>query len=66
MYAGYGRKSDFDLLAEKGESVSARSILVAEDVEIDVSGKIVIVKYGANFRGLKIKGDSITPFIGRC
>jgi hypothetical protein len=25
-------------------------------VGIDINGKIAIVKYGANFRGLKIKG----------
>lgn len=40
VYAGYGRKSDFDLLQSKG---------------IDFNGKVVLVKYGGVFRGLKVK-----------
>ncbi|WVR07065.1 hypothetical protein IAU60_004104 [Kwoniella sp. DSM 27419] len=40
IYAGYGRKADFDLLQDKG---------------IDFTGKIVLVKYGRSFRGLKVK-----------
>ncbi|CDZ97375.1 Transferrin receptor and related proteins containing the protease-associated (PA) domain [Phaffia rhodozyma] len=41
VYAGYGRKADFDALAKAG---------------VEVKGKIVLVKYGAIFRGLKVKG----------
>ncbi|WVW83943.1 hypothetical protein I302_105966 [Kwoniella bestiolae CBS 10118] len=40
VYAGYGRKKDFDLLQEKG---------------VDFNGKIVLTKYGGSFRGLKVK-----------
>ncbi|WWC61997.1 uncharacterized protein I303_104584 [Kwoniella dejecticola CBS 10117] len=40
VYAGYGRKKDFDLLQSKG---------------VDFNGKIVLVKYGGSFRGLKVK-----------
>ncbi|WRT66400.1 uncharacterized protein IL334_003356 [Kwoniella shivajii] len=40
VYAGYGRKKDFDLLQEKG---------------INFNGKIVLTKYGGSFRGLKVK-----------
>lgn len=44
IYAGYGRKRDFDALVAKG---------------IDFKDKIAIVKYGGVFRGLKIKGMSL-------
>lgn len=40
VYAGYGRKTDFDTLVKKG---------------IDFKDKIVLVKYGGVFRGLKVK-----------
>lgn len=40
IYAGYGRKVDFDLLRDKG---------------LDFKGKVVLVKYGGVFRGLKVK-----------
>lgn len=40
IYAGYGRKSDFDLLQSKG---------------LNFTGKVVLVKYGGVFRGLKVK-----------
>lgn len=40
IYAGYGRKVDFDLLQQKG---------------LDFKGKVVLVKYGGVFRGLKVK-----------
>lgn len=40
IYANYGTKKDYDLLVEKG---------------IDFKGKIVLVKYGGLFRGLKVK-----------
>ncbi|KAK8864419.1 hypothetical protein IAR55_001667 [Kwoniella newhampshirensis] len=49
VYAGYGRKQDFDLLQEKG---------------IDFTGKIVLVKYGACFRGLKIKAAQEAGAVG--
>ncbi|KAI9574759.1 hypothetical protein HD554DRAFT_2232863 [Boletus coccyginus] len=40
VYANYGRKEDYDALVEAGT---------------DFNGKIVIARYGGNFRGLKIK-----------
>jgi len=40
VYANYGLPSDYDYLANLG---------------IDVKGKIVIVRYGASFRGTKVK-----------
>ncbi|GAA6059696.1 hypothetical protein JCM10212_000083 [Sporobolomyces blumeae] len=40
VYAGRGRKEDFERLAQEG---------------IDVRGKVVIVQYGGSFRGLKVK-----------
>ena len=39
VYANYGRLEDFDELARR---------------HIDLHGKIVIVRYGANFRGVKV------------
>ncbi|EPS95363.1 hypothetical protein FOMPIDRAFT_1132669 [Fomitopsis schrenkii] len=41
VYAHYGRKQDYDELEAKG---------------VDLSGKIVITRYGGIFRGLKVKG----------
>lgn len=40
IYANYGTKKDFELLKDNG---------------IDVKGKIVVVRYGKIFRGLKVK-----------
>lgn len=40
VYANYGRKEDFEKLRDMG---------------VDVSGKIVIARYGGNFRGYKAK-----------
>ena len=40
VYANYGRKQDFDQLKELG---------------VEVKGKIVIARYGGNFRGFKAK-----------
>jgi len=40
VYANYGRKEDFEALKELG---------------IDLTGKIVIARYGGNFRGFKAK-----------
>ncbi len=40
VYANYGRKEDFEKL---------------QDMGVDVSGKIVIARYGGNFRGYKAK-----------
>ncbi|KAF8138385.1 hypothetical protein EV363DRAFT_1427308 [Boletus edulis] len=40
IHANYGQKGDYDALVEAG---------------IDFNGKIVITRYGANFRGLKVK-----------
>jgi len=39
VYANYGRPSDFDLLEKRG---------------VHISGKVVIVRYGECFRGLKV------------
>ena len=39
VYANYGRLEDFDELAKQ---------------KIDLHGKIVVVRYGANFRGVKV------------
>jgi len=39
VYANYGRLEDFDKLAEQN---------------VDLHGKIVLVRYGANFRGVKV------------
>jgi N-acetylated-alpha-linked acidic dipeptidase len=39
VYANYGRLEDFDALAAR---------------HIDLKGKIVLVRYGANFRGVKV------------
>ncbi|KAI0638367.1 Zn-dependent exopeptidase [Trametes polyzona] len=41
VYVNYGRKEDYDEIIEKGGNLT---------------GKIVLARYGANFRGLKIKG----------
>ncbi|KAG7095262.1 hypothetical protein E1B28_006035 [Marasmius oreades] len=40
IYANYGLKEDYDALVESG---------------VDFTGKIVLARYGGNFRGLKIK-----------
>ena len=40
VYANYGRKEDFEQLEEMG---------------VDLNGKIVIARYGGNFRGFKAK-----------
>ncbi|GMK59448.1 hypothetical protein CspeluHIS016_0800540 [Cutaneotrichosporon spelunceum] len=49
IYAGYGRKDDFDLLQAKG---------------LDFAGKIAVVKYGGNFRGLKVKAAQEAGAVG--
>lgn len=40
VYANYGRKEDFDTLAKAG---------------VDVKGKVVVARFGGNFRGYKAK-----------
>ncbi|EGO27668.1 hypothetical protein SERLADRAFT_360310 [Serpula lacrymans var. lacrymans S7.9] len=40
IYAHFGRKQDYDALVEAG---------------VDFNGSIVLVRYGGNFRGLKVK-----------
>ncbi|KAI0053744.1 Zn-dependent exopeptidase [Auriscalpium vulgare] len=40
IYANYGLKSDFDALVEQG---------------VNLTGSIVLTRYGGNFRGLKVK-----------
>ena len=46
IYANYGRKEDYDELVEAG---------------VDLTGAIVIVRYGAIFRGLKVCCDLLLP-----
>lgn len=40
VYAHYGRKQDYDALLEAG---------------VNITGKIVLARYGGNFRGLKVR-----------
>ena len=49
VFAGMGRKQDFADLAAKG---------------IDVKGKIVLVDYGSNFRGLKVRAAQEAGAVG--
>ena len=49
VYANYGTKEDFDQLKELG---------------VDVSGKIVIARYGGNFRGFKAKYAEAAGAVG--
>ncbi len=49
VFAGMGRKQDFADLAARG---------------IDVKGKIVLVDYGSNFRGLKVRAAQEAGAVG--
>lgn len=49
VYANYGTKADFDKLKEMG---------------IDVKGKVVIARYGGNFRGFKAKFAEAAGAVG--
>ncbi|CDU25954.1 related to glutamate carboxypeptidase II [Sporisorium scitamineum] len=49
VFAGMGRKQDFANLAAKG---------------IDVKGKVVLVDYGSNFRGLKVRAAQEAGAVG--
>ncbi|KAJ7498665.1 Zn-dependent exopeptidase [Mycena latifolia] len=49
VYANYGRKEDYDALVEKG---------------VNLTGTIVICRYGAIFRGLKVKGAQELGAVG--
>jgi len=49
VYANYGRREDFERLVELG---------------IDLSGKIVIARYGGNFRGYKAKYAEAAGAVG--
>jgi N-acetylated-alpha-linked acidic dipeptidase len=49
VFAGYGRKADFEALANAG---------------VDVKGKITLVKYGGVFRGLKVKASEEAGAVG--
>ncbi|EST04820.1 Protease-associated domain, PA [Kalmanozyma brasiliensis GHG001] len=49
VFAGMGRKQDFADLAAKG---------------VDVKGKIVLVDYGSNFRGLKVRAAQEAGAVG--
>jgi hypothetical protein len=44
IYANYGKKEDFEELVSKG---------------VNITGKVVVAKYGAIFRGLKVRNDSL-------
>ena len=57
VYAHYGRKEDYDALVEAGmiHPFSSRGFLPHQMVQgTDFNGKIVIARYGRNFRGLKV------------
>ena len=49
IYANYGRKEDFEKL---------------QDMGIDISGKVVIARYGGNFRGYKAKFAEAAGAVG--
>ncbi|KZT29249.1 Zn-dependent exopeptidase [Neolentinus lepideus HHB14362 ss-1] len=49
VYANYGTKDDYDALFAKG---------------VNFTGKIVLTRYGANFRGLKIKAGEELGAVG--
>ncbi|KIM91173.1 hypothetical protein PILCRDRAFT_811678 [Piloderma croceum F 1598] len=49
VYANYGTKEDFDELVAAG---------------VDFAGKIVITRYGANYRGLKVKAAEELGAVG--
>ncbi|KAM5535507.1 hypothetical protein V8D89_010844 [Ganoderma adspersum] len=49
VYVNYGRKEDYDELVAKG---------------VDFTGKIILARYGAVFRGLKIKGAEELGAVG--
>ena len=46
VYVNYGRKEDYDAIIENGG---------------DLKGKIVLARYGAVFRGLKVRVDQLPP-----
>ncbi|KAG1727082.1 Zn-dependent exopeptidase [Suillus paluster] len=49
VYANYGTKDDYDKLVGAG---------------VDLTGKIVLTRYGANFRGLKVQGAAERGALG--
>ncbi|KAK9465134.1 hypothetical protein V1512DRAFT_266760 [Lipomyces arxii] len=49
IYANYGRQEDYDLIEKHG---------------VDISGKIVIARYGGLFRGLIVKGAQERGAVG--
>ncbi|KAH7916281.1 Zn-dependent exopeptidase [Hygrophoropsis aurantiaca] len=49
VYVNYGTKADYDKLLEAG---------------VDFKGKIVLARYGANFRGLKVQGAEALGAVG--
>jgi N-acetylated-alpha-linked acidic dipeptidase len=49
VYANYGTREDFDILKANG---------------IDVEGMLVLVRYGRNFRGLKVRAAELAGCIG--
>lgn len=49
VYANYGRKEDFERLAELG---------------VDVAGRIVVARYGGNFRGYKVHFAALRGAVG--
>jgi N-acetylated-alpha-linked acidic dipeptidase len=55
VYVGYGRKRDFDALVALGGSL-VKLYRIQLTPGVDFNDKIVLVKYGGVFRGLKIKG----------
>lgn len=49
VYVNYGLKSDFDRLADEG---------------VELAGKIALVRYGNNFRGLKVEIAQLYGMVG--
>ncbi|OJA19334.1 hypothetical protein AZE42_00444 [Rhizopogon vesiculosus] len=49
VYANYGSKDDYDRLVGSG---------------VDLTGKIVLTRYGANFRGVKVQGAAERGAVG--
>ncbi|KAK0235018.1 hypothetical protein EDD85DRAFT_929054 [Armillaria nabsnona] len=49
VYANYGLKEDYDALAAKG---------------VNLTGSIILARYGGNFRGLKVKGAQEVGAVG--
>ncbi|KAK0443095.1 Zn-dependent exopeptidase [Desarmillaria tabescens] len=52
VYANYGLKEDYDALIAKGR------------FSVNLTGSIILARYGGNFRGLKVKGAQEVGAVG--